>query len=95
MHTPLLTCAEKESRGQCQWQWGGEGTWAWDRGRSQALPEEVTFQYEGLPQIGGNELILQHGFWVGGISPTIPFHQWLFRYSFQGGLHRSLETAFI
>lgn len=76
-HSPSdCVCAEKESRGQCQWQWGEKGL-GWDRGRSQeGFPEEVTFQHEGLSN-RRNELILQHGFWS-LVYLHYSFHQWLF-----------------
>ena len=86
-------CAEKESRGQCQWQWGEKDMGLGQRQIPEGFPQEVTFQHEG-PSNRRNELILQHGFWVGistlFLSPVV-----VSCCSFQGGLHRSLETAFI
>ena len=95
MHTlPLLiVCAEKESRGQWQWQWGEKDMGLGQRQIPEGFPEEVTFQHEGLSN-RRTELILQHGFWV-GISPLFLSPMVVSCYSFQGGLHRSLETAFI
>ena len=94
MHTlPLLiVCAEKESRGQGQWQWGEKDMGLGQRQIPEGFPEEVTFQHEG-PSDRSNELILQHSFWV-GLSPLFLSPVVVSCCSFQGGLHRSLETAF-